>query len=1100
MVTQEAFDEWEREWRTRLTGRSLIVEAGIPQADAIEAVSILGSNWVDASARTRTRLLERYRAVLLAGLCAIGSRDYDAGTYWPSVWRAFKMAGDQGSQGDLARSFKAGLDAFGLARFTLPLANVGEILMHSGLPVASVGAFTRALAKWDAANQSGDGRTFVAWMRSMSLHLATTKGIDVPTWRFLTEAGEIAEDFVDRCLLAIDQAGAGSGTSSTDLGLPAAILDEIARALEEARPAKRRALDRRSLAEQVPTLAYSPSRGISVELPPLEAHSETDIEWTVSYGGISKRIEVQAPWPGDPILPTWVSVKAPTQRVAISVTPTAQSWELDLVDIEDPLIAFDAENGHLVPPRNTLANGRVFLAFPNPDGSSTADLIEADSVAIVETHESPYGWEGWSFVAIDLTGTAKLRLRGMQRWRYVSTIVKPRLGAVEALSFVATRDERPIMAHRPILELPGTGQVDSHVPWVVAVTDASDGRIVSTHKHVVGAETLAVDPWESSERVFGDFLIAARGPLGRGVTVRAAVAEGFSTTASAPMRWMSDAGTGLEPATVRVLEAEAGMQVGRELALDALVEQRAESFSVDGSELELMARIPFMSVSSVGKIERPAAIVPLALDLEGLVDTTLRATVPADARSVKLAAVVGGELVQVLSSSLRASSGLRIFNLSQLSGTLEEHGSAQLRLIVDDRSVPVAYVRPRRLASGVRVDETGTLDLVDGHPVEGLKAIAYPRHAPWAHPFVLEFPAGSTSLSLPDDLRREGSATFVLVVSNPWLPLQPPPLPDWSSGNAFVSDVGGLIDRDEPAESGFRPWLAGLGACPTHEASMPIALKIYTLLPKIVLAKDAEHLRTEIAAAVRQNRELLMEAVLAANTESRDLVRLFVESDVVTVPCEAWESSELLWSYSPGLGVIADSDEYGGPADEAFRDNLAKHVGADALTILDNGVDAAQRVGKFGDPIIVMDAWPQERVDMVWEKANVLPTALLDEDTRAKSAKLLFDKRRDKDLRFVAAASQKLLAITWSAIARDLGPDAVAPVMARVSRDGWANLPALSLAFAFVARLSARGGPASTHAFGSIREAYARLSANAPEIVQQDLGLAELWITREYAK
>ena len=121
-------------------------------------------------------------------MTAIGTVDYDAGTYWPSVWRNFGVTHDPNVQSRIAIAYKDGLTAFGLTRYALPLANVGEILMHGGIPIRSIADFALTLAKWDARTGAGDGASFVTWMRSMSQQLATTKGVDVPTWRFLTEA------------------------------------------------------------------------------------------------------------------------------------------------------------------------------------------------------------------------------------------------------------------------------------------------------------------------------------------------------------------------------------------------------------------------------------------------------------------------------------------------------------------------------------------------------------------------------------------------------------------------------------------------------------------------------------------------------------------------------------------------------------------------------------------------------------------------------------------------------------------------------------------------------------------------------------------------
>jgi hypothetical protein len=259
--------EWERDWRRRLVGRSIVAEAEVEPEAAIRAFRILGRNWLKrARADERQQIARTYRAILLTGLCAIGSRDYDAGTYWDHVWTALGTKGDANRQAELADAFRFGLTSLGLSRFALTARrNVGEILLHGGVPVNSVGSLARTLARWDANNPSGDGQSFVAWMSGISQHVAVTRGIDVPTWLFLTEAGEIAVDYVDRCLIAIDQA---AGLTTEEPALPSAVLDEIA--LSSAGSDTRRgrgARERRAL-DVAPSLVFSAQRGVQVRFPP----------------------------------------------------------------------------------------------------------------------------------------------------------------------------------------------------------------------------------------------------------------------------------------------------------------------------------------------------------------------------------------------------------------------------------------------------------------------------------------------------------------------------------------------------------------------------------------------------------------------------------------------------------------------------------------------------------------------------------------------------------------------------------------------------------------------------------------------------------------
>ncbi|QKJ18579.1 hypothetical protein [Microbacterium hominis] len=1092
VVTNEIFDQWENDWRKRMVGCSLVAEANVNPEEALAAFRIFGLNWIRlTSAHERARLARTYRAVLLAGLCAVGARDYDSGTYWDHAFAAFDARSDGNRQSELAESFRYGLKTLGLSRFTLPTRrHVGEILLHGGIPIKSTGAFAKVLARWDAQNPSGDARSFVAWITSSSQHVAISRGIDVPTWLFLTETGEIAEDFVERCLVALDQLGDPGGG---DTGLSPAVLDEISDEVGGTRSSpRRRDRSRRSL-DSAPTISFSPQRGVEVRLPPLEAFTESDVDWLVSADGIGERIESPAPWPGDLIEPKYVGVRAPVKRVVVQVSPSDQTWDLDVVDTDDPLLVFDGESRQLIPARNTLPRGRVWVAFPNDDGSAIADRLSSDSpILVIEETAAPNGWHGWSFAALDLSAAARLSLVDATRARYVSTTRRPRLIEGDRIPHLETRDGRPVYATLPRVELPGTGS-EGTLGWHVSIATI-DGEVLVAREFTVAGESRIVDPWSAGPRpVLGDFVVTVRGPWGRGAVLPVAIAQGFSTEVSTSFRWMRSDGQGLEHAELRVRSGEPAASEVR-VAFEPHRWRRATSLRSSTGELALTARLPSMSVSTAGAISRGKSGGPIPLDLESLRDTTLRVDVPSGTRRTQLAAVAGDRLVQALDSTQYTGES-RVFSLGQLSDTLDIHRFAQLRLVVDDRSIPVAYVRPRQLATGVTVSD-GTLSLDEAMPVDGLMVLAYGRFAPWEKPTRIDFATGQTSVALPEAILREGAATFVVYVANPWVPFDAPDLADWSTRNAFVAEWGDPIEPVDLPETGFRSWLAGHSPCPASDASLHIALKVYALVPRFAMRRDVDRLRSELAEAVRSSRTHVVDAVLRAKADARDLFRLFVEADVVTVPREAWESSDLLWSFSPALGIVADTDEHVGEGRDQFRANLTAYAGTPALAILDEGVDPFATVGMFGPPTRALDRMPQERIDAIMAVANLLPQGLLDKDSRAQASKQLFDQRRDRSMDAVIAVSRSLIAEARAAVTSDIGAYATTPIDVRASDDGWMSLPVLSLACAFVARAAARGGVASGRAFSKLRQAYMRLAEAAPDIVQQDLGLAELWITR----
>jgi hypothetical protein len=735
----------------------------------------------------------------------------------------------------------------------------------------------------------------------------------------------------------------------------------------------------------------------------------------------------------------------------------------------------------------------VWVAFPNDGNAAIANCLSSDSpIVVVEETLAPNGWHGWTFAALDVSGAARLSLVGAPRARYVSTIRRPRLIEGERISHLETRDGRPVLSSLPLVELPGTGS-EGTLEWNVSIATI-DGEVVVAREFTVAGQSRIVDPWPAEAGpVVGDMVVTVRGPLGRGAVLTVAVAQGVATQSSTAFRWMRPDGQGLEHAELRIRAGETGVSDVR-VDFDSHRWRRATTLRSSAGALELTARLPSMAVSAAGAISRGKSGGPIPIDLELLHDSTLRVDVPPGTGPTQLAAVAADRLVQAIDSTQNVGES-RVFSLGQLSDTLDAYRFAQLRLVVADRSVPVAYVRPRQLASAVTVVD-GILSLEKATPVEGLIVLAYARYAPWQKPMRIDFETGATSVTLPENVLREGAATFVLYVANPWVPLDVPDLADWSTRNAFAVDWGDPIEPVDLPESGFRSWLAGRGPCPDSNTGLHIALKIYALVPKFAMRRDADRLRSELAEAVRSSRVHVVEAVLQSQADAQDLFRLFVEADVVTVPREAWKSSDLLWSFSPALGIVADSDEHVGDGREQFRANLSAYAGEPAIAILDDGFDPFAPVGKFGPAARALDPMPQERIDAIMAVANLLPQGLLDKDSRAQASKQLFDQRRHRSMDAVIALSRSLIAEARAAVTSDIGGYATTPIDVRASESGWMSLPALSLACAFVARTAARGGVASGLVFIQLRKAYMRLAEAAPHIVQQDLGLAELWITR----
>ena len=152
-----------------------------------------------------------------------------------------------------------------------------------------------------------------------------------------------------------------------------------------------------------------------------------------------------------------------------------------------------------------------------------------------------------------------------------------------------------------------------------------------------------------------------------------------------------------------------------------------------------------------------------------------------------------GALVQ----SLDAPTGQRTprsFNLAQLADTLTDRGSAQLKLVIDDASTPVAFVRPRKLASGMTFDGE-SLVLHEAQPVnDGADRTVF---APWRHPSVLPFPSGETSVALPPEVFHRGGSPFLSSSQTPGFLLTHPACPTGLAGTRGSSRSTNCVNRQQ---------------------------------------------------------------------------------------------------------------------------------------------------------------------------------------------------------------------------------------------------------------------------------------------------------------
>jgi hypothetical protein len=1092
------FREQDREWRRRLQGMSLVAEAAIDVDAAIAGLKTLSDKvfTLDSKAN-RSAMLRRYAPTALAGLTAVASAKYDEGTFWPRVGEVAGFGLTQLHQQLFSDTFRYGLDLLGLSRFDTPLRNLGEILMHAGIPLTSIGDYMQILQKRDSAAPDLTGVDFCVWAGSMSRGAAAAKGLDAPTWRFLSNGGDVSADFVDRFLTVLD--ATTSGTAPSDLALdslPSHIADEVRRLLVSGVVRRSGSRTRAREARLVPRLVYAEGM-IQVHLPPFEERSRKDVTWQLTVAGESWTRAVAAPWPGDPAPITREPLNKPQLNVMVHLREESVEWVIPVIDPDAPLLVFDPSTRAAVPFSAQLPKGRVWVAFPNETDREVLDALECDGeLTVLEQPDAPYGWDEWSFALIDLSRVARIRARAADigtgyRWRYVNSITRPALEDVPTIPFVRTLQGGRVLAMRPRVVLP-PGRVDAELGvittiWTIIVSSADE--ILSTNRVESSTEPTSFDPWpEKAGRLVGEFRIQVQGPLGRGAEMGVTVAEDFAITAEPEFRWFEPAG-GLDFCALTVTSAEGQETIS--LNRDAREQQFILSGDSQLPPVAVLTDVDHMWVSTISTLGASrAAIGPARIHREDLPTTELRLnTIPRVYGRVS--ALAAGTEVQTIDMQANVT-GIAKLNLAHFADTAEKHGVLSLRYEAAGRSTALCAIRPKQLVSEITVADNSVSVVKNGESVP-LELGVYMDFAPWRMPESFEIPIGVDAAPSPTSLQGRGPAWVSARVLDPWAAESWPKYPSTQDSNCH--HVNGEVTAEEGLEDSFIAWVGGEGNLPSGPNALAFAIEIYGSLPAARTTRPRWELRAAVAESTREHGWEFVEAARNSQWSRATHTRLLAEGWASTAGASDRPLDRTTWTLSPFLGLL-ESIRIDGPERLDFEDLVVSALGDTAESILARGIDPHAAVGAFRQNAEIISDWPKERIDDVWRAAAPVSGPLLNRDQRLIHARELFDSRLSQGTRDLARTSHGILRRSHLVLQAELGEKVRTILGARSGSDGWPSLPCLSITLSLLARLAARGSSAATETFELYRSRFGDLASAAPSFVEQDLVLAELWMTR----
>ena len=341
----------------------------------------------------------------------------------------------------------------------------------------------------------------------------------------------------------------------------------------------------------------------------------------------------------------------------------------------------------------------------------------------------------------------------------------------------------------------------------------------------------------------------------------------------------------------------------------------------------------------------------------------------------ELQAYAGGQHVQSIPTSGQQAAGLAGFELARAADTVAAYGRAELALKTAAVLMPVGYVRPRTLASGVDIADD-RLVLRDAATVDGLTAAVFLAYAPWRPPMELPITADG-SAALPPALVEAGPLNVLLRVDDPWAVAN---WPTWPDSAAYACQAPGVPTSPDPEERDLSMFVAG-------HAELPALTDLGRLWRLVNLAADLARLGARTDLAAKSTAELLRRpraALLSLGAEdlsNENVVHALISTGLAAAPAATapWtpterKALERLWAAYPAAAAIASGASLASPE---IADLAESHCGDSLSELLAGRPDPHAVVGRFGPEAEQMALWSPDQVEAPWQAAAVVPQALL---------------------------------------------------------------------------------------------------------------------------
>jgi hypothetical protein len=172
---EDRYQEREARWAEELNSASLILQVNYDDAEARDSLKLIGYR---LNSNRKSVVKDQLLASLLVGVNCITSAEYGQGELWPKIMAALNFANTQIHQALVGELYREGLSKFKLARFDHPQTNIGEMLIHAGVPLVSLGKYMSKLLRDYQEYPGISGADFNSQIRDLADYEVQAKSLD----------------------------------------------------------------------------------------------------------------------------------------------------------------------------------------------------------------------------------------------------------------------------------------------------------------------------------------------------------------------------------------------------------------------------------------------------------------------------------------------------------------------------------------------------------------------------------------------------------------------------------------------------------------------------------------------------------------------------------------------------------------------------------------------------------------------------------------------------------------------------------------------------------------------------------------------------------